>query len=61
MISYLKTIIHIVTIIMDANKINNTSPQSCFGCFLLSQGKGGENQAAHMDVGGCLYDPSFPG
>ena len=36
---------------MEKEKTNN-----CHGCYLLSKGEGGENQLAHMDFGGCLYE-----
>lgn len=32
------------------------SNQNCYGCYLLNKGEGGENQFAHMDPGGCLYE-----
>lgn len=28
----------------------------CEGCYLLNRGLGGENQLAHMNPGGCLYE-----
>jgi hypothetical protein len=28
----------------------------CEGCYLLNRGMGGENQLAHMQPGGCLYE-----
>ena len=34
---------------------SNSKPK-CYGCFLLESGEGGENQLAHMDPGGCLYE-----
>ena len=34
----------------------NEQINNCYGCYLLSKGEGGENQLAHMDFGGCLYD-----
>ena len=32
---------------------------TCQGCIDLNNGEGGENQMAHMDVGGCLYMEGF--
>ena len=32
---------------------------TCYGCYLLDRGEGGENQMAHMDFGGCLYDGQY--
>ena len=32
---------------------------TCQGCIDLDKGEGGENQMAHMDVGGCLYIDEF--
>ena len=34
------------------------SQNTCEGCYLLNRGMGGENQLAHMNPGGCLYDYS---
>ena len=31
-------------------------PTTCYGCYLLYKGLGGENQLAHMGYGGCLYE-----
>ena len=36
-------------------KSNSVNP-NCYGCYLLDKGEGGENQLAHMDPGGCLYE-----
>ena len=36
------------------NDPSNSKPK-CYGCFLLDAGEGGENQLAHMEPGGCLY------
>ena len=34
---------------------NSNSKIKCYGCLLLDAGEGGENQLAHMEPGGCLY------
>lgn len=37
------------------------SPQTCEGCRAMHEfGEGGENQLAHMQPGGCLYEGSLP-
>jgi hypothetical protein len=33
-----------------------SSDTECEGCYLLNRGMGGENQMAHMNPGGCLYE-----
>ena len=30
--------------------------KQCRGCYLFENGRGGENQAAHMEENGCLED-----
>ena len=38
------------------SKTNTTYVKpNCYGCYLLDRGEGGENQLAHMEPGGCLY------
>lgn len=33
----------------------SSNKTKCYGCLLLDAGEGGENQLAHMESGGCLY------
>ena len=32
---------------------------TCYGCYLLETGQGGENQLGHMEPGGCLYEEYY--
>ena len=34
---------------------DSSNKTKCYGCLLLDAGEGGENQLAHMEPGGCLY------
>jgi len=34
-----------------------TKMPKCYGCYMMEKyGYGGENQAAHMEINGCLED-----
>lgn len=35
---------------------SSSNTRNCYGCKLLMEGIGGENQLAHMEYGGCLYN-----
>jgi|TARA_A100000164_G_scaffold364079_1_gene381945 hypothetical protein len=42
---------------MDATHLDlKREDYTCFGCYLLDIGQGGENQLGHMGPGGCLYE-----